>query len=181
MDKAEPSPLSDTSLPPEPSRGPFLGLAIGLALILIVVVALIVSSRTSPTRNAVAPKLMESGTADPYAANLQLSDVNLSAADNFAGGTSYYVEGKVTNTGNKVVNGATVEIAFKNSLGQVVQRETQTLMVILARQPAIDVVALNGAPLNPSQSRDFRLTFERISADWDRQKPELRVITVSWK
>lgn len=181
MDKADPATSPEIHLPPEPSKGPFLGLAIGFALILVAVVALIVSSRTSPTRYTVAPKLMQSGAADPYAANLQLSEVNLSAADNFAGGTSYYVEGKITNTGNKVVNGATIEIAFKNSLGQVVQRETQTIMVILARQPAIDAGAMNVAPLNPGQSREFRLTFERISADWDRQKPELRVITVSLK
>ena len=181
MDTADKSPSSELNPPPEPSRGPFLGLGICFALILIVVVALIVSSRTSPTRIATAPKIMQSGDSDAYAANLRLSEVNLSAADNFAGGTSYYVEGTVSNTGNKVVNGATVEITFKNSLGQVVQRETQNLMIVLARQPAIDVVALNVAPLKPAQSREFRLTFERISADWNQQKPDLRLINVFLK
>ena len=156
-------------------------MSIGFALILIVVVALIVSSRTSPTRGVIAPKIMQSGAADAYAAKLQLSDVTLSAADNFAGGTSTYVEGKVTNSGDKVVNGATVEITFKNSLEQIVQRETQTLMVIHTRQPAPDVAALNVAPLNPGQTREFRLTFERISADWNQQKPEMRTVTVSLK
>ncbi len=179
MDTASPAPKSNPQ--PEPSKGPFLGLGIGFALILIVVVALIISSRTSPTRGVIAPKIMQSGTADAYAAKLQLSDVALSAADNFAGGTSYYIEGQVTNAGDKIANGATVEITFKNALGQVVQRETQTLMVMLARQPAIDVGALNAAPLKPGQAREFRLTFERISADWNQQKPEIRIVTVSLK
>jgi hypothetical protein len=168
-------------LKPEPSKGPFLGLAIGFALTMIVVVVLIVSSRSSPTRGITTPKIMQAGEADPYAKNLMLSDAHLSAADNFAGGTSYYVEGKLTNSGLKVVNGATVEVTFKNSLGQVVQRETQTVMAIIAREPAIDVAALNQASLKPGQSREFRLTFERISADWNQQLPELRIVTVSTK
>src|SRR5947209_7586906 len=102
MNTADKAPSPALEPPPEPSRGPFLGLGIGFALILIVVVALIVSSRTSPTRNATAPKLMQTGEPDAYAANLKLSDVQMSAADNFAGGTSYYVEGTVTNTGEKL-------------------------------------------------------------------------------
>ena len=171
----------ESELKAEPSKGPFLGLAIGFALVLIVVVVLIVSSRSSPTRGITTPKIGQSGEADPYSKNLTLSDVHLSAADNFAGGTSYYVEGKITNSGPKVVNGATVEVNFKNSLGQVVQRETQTMMAVIARDPAIDVAALNQAPLKPGQSREFRLTFERISADWNQRLPELRIVTVFTK
>ena len=178
---AAPPEPSEPELKPEPSKGPYLGLAIGLALIMIVVVVLVVSSRTSPTRGIVTPKITQGGEADAYAKNLSLADVHLSAADNFAGSTSYYVEGKITNSGPKVVNGATVEVTFKNSLSQVVQRETQTVMAIIARDPAIDVAALNQAPLKPGQSREFRLTFERISADWNQQVPELRIVTVFTK
>jgi hypothetical protein len=175
------APPLEPELKPEPSKGPFLGLAIGLALVVMVVAYLLVSSRTSSTRGITTPKIMQSGEADQYAKSLTLSDAHLSAADNFAGGTSYYVEGKITNSGPNVVNGATVEVTFKNSLGQVVQRETQTVMAIIAREPAIDVAALNQAPLKPGQSREFRLTFERISADWNQQLPELRIVTVSTK
>jgi hypothetical protein len=178
---AAPAEPSEPELKPEPSKGPFLGLAIGLAIVLAVVAYLLVESRSSSTRGIVTPKITQGGEADPYAKNLAFTDVHLSAAENFAGGTSYYVEGKITNSGPKIVNGATVEVTFKNSLGQVVQRETQTVMAIIDREPAIDVAALNQAPLKAGQSREFRLTFERISADWNQQVPELRIVTVFTK
>jgi hypothetical protein len=78
------------------------------------------------------------------------------------------------------VTGATVEAIFRNSMGQVVQRETQPLMLYhtgLAGFP--DVAPLSAAPLMPNQTRDFRLTFERISADWGQGFPELRFVKIT--
>ena len=88
-----------------------------------------------------------------------------------------YLDGKITNVGSKTVTGATVEVVFRNSLGEIVQRETLPLMLYhtgLAGFP--DVAPLSAAPLMPNQTRDFRLTFEHISADWDQGYPELRFV-----
>lgn len=174
-------PLSPAPEENEPSKGPWLGLSIGFVIILAVIGTLIFRSRSSPTRMVVRQAVSAPAPADPYAANLAISDVVMSAAENFVGGTATYVEGKVSNNGSKTVTGASVEITFKNSLDQVVQREAQPLMVIQAREPAIDVAALNVAPLAPGQSREFRLTFEHVSADWNRNYPELRITTISTK
>src|SRR5207302_10477165 len=38
---------------------------------------------------------------DPYVKNLQLSDFKLSQAENFVGGNVTYLEGKISNAGNK--------------------------------------------------------------------------------
>ena len=174
-------PLSSPS-PEEKSSGPWLGLGIGFVLIAIIVGALIYSSRTSENRNVAQPTVMSSsGVADPYAAKLALSDIHMSAADNMLGGTATYVEGTVTNTGEKTVTGATVEVAFKNSMGQVVQRANEPLWIVQTREPAIDVATLAGNPLKPGDKREFRLSFERISADWDRQQPTLRLTVVTTK
>ena len=121
------SPLSspEPQPPEEPRSGPWLGLGIGFVLIVCIIGFLIYSSRTSDTRAIPRPAVMQAGTADPYAANLAISDVNMSAAENMLGGEVTYIEGNVKNIGDKTVTGATVEVTFKNSLGQVVQRQTE--------------------------------------------------------
>lgn len=165
----------------EPSRGPWLGLGIGGALILIVIGYLIFSSRSSPTRYANPIHISESAPADPYAAKLKVTDVKMAQASNILGGTMTYLEAKIANTGDKTVTGATIEVTFRNTLNQVVQREAQPLMIITQREPAMDIVAVNNAPLKAGESKDLQLTFEHISADWNRQYPELRVTTVVTK
>jgi len=170
------------STPPaeEKSSGPWLGLGIGFVLIVIVIGFLIYSSRTSPNRAAVQPSVSGAAAkADPYASKLPIINVTLSAADNMLGGTATYVEGNVTNTGDKTVTGATVEVTFRNSLNEVVQRENEPLWIVLSREPAIDIGTLSSAPLKPGTQAEFRLSFERISADWNHQQPELRITVVT--
>jgi uncharacterized protein DUF2393 len=174
-------PLSSPP-PEEKSSGPWLGLGIGFVLIVIVIGFLIYSSRTSLNRAATQPKVIgATAQADPYAAKLQISGEQLSAADNMLGGTATYVEGTVTNGGDKTVTGANVEVTFKNSLGEVVQRENEPLWIVLSREPAIDVGTLAADPLKPGAQAEFRLSFERISKDWNQQAPELRITVVTTK
>ena len=68
-------------------------------------------------------------TASPYIASLKLSDFKMSAAENFIGATVSYVDGSVTNSGDKTVTHAVVEVVFKDALGQMAQREELPLRV----------------------------------------------------
>lgn len=160
-------------LPPVEEEGRrWLPLAIGAGLIVLVVGAILIFGRPKPP--AVA-------ALDPYAENLRIGDLKLSAAENFVGGTVNYLEGKISNVGNKTVASAVIECVFRNSLGQVVQRENVPLRLLTTRAGVVDVESLAVAPLTPNQTRDFRLTFEHISADWDHGYPELRFIHISTK
>lgn len=177
--------MSPQEVPPEEpserSSGPWVGLGVGFVLIAAIIGGLIYSSRSSPDR-AVQPTVIGGGApTDPYAPKMQVSDVRLSQADNMIGGTVTYVEGYVTNTGDKTVTSATLEVTFKNTMSQVVQRQSEPLWIIQAREPAVDVATLAASPLKPGDKREFRLSFERISADWDRQPPALRFIVISAK
>lgn len=118
-------------------------------------------------------------TASPYIANLKLSDFKMSAAENFIGATVSYVDGNVTNSGDKTVTHAVVEVTFKDDIGQVAQREELPLRVLKTTGPYPEAVDLAVSPLAPGQTEHFRLTFDSISAQWNRQYPEMRITDVS--
>ena len=149
-------------------RGPMI---VGVLVVLLALGALILAGRSARSTAA--------SSVDPYVKNLQLSDFKLSQAENFVGGNVTYLEGKVTNAGNKTLSAAQVRVIFKNSLDEVAQSENLTLMVITARQPYIDTAPLNAQPLKAGESRDFRLTFEHVTADWNGAMPEVSVRSVT--
>lgn len=165
----------------EPSRGPWLGIGIGLVIVSAIIGYLIYSSRTQPSVVAQPVRINQPAPADPYATNLPIAEVKMAEAANILGGKMTYLEAKITNKGGKTVAGANVEVTFRNSLNQIVQREDHPLMIVTAREPAMDIVSVSRAPLKPGDTKDFQLTFEHISADWNRQYPELRVTTVITK
>jgi hypothetical protein len=150
----------------------WLPLAIAAVIIMVALAAILIFGR--PAKQPAAAAI------DPYAEYLLISDLKLSTAANFVGVSVTYLDGKITNVGSKTVTGATAEAIFRNSMGQVVQREAQPLMLHhtgLAGVP--DVAPLIAAPLMPNQTRHFRLTFERISADWGQGFPELRFVKIT--
>jgi len=120
-------------------------------------------------------------TVPPYVANLKLSDFKLSAAENFVGATVSYVDGKVMNSGDKTVTRVVVEVVFKDEMGQVAQQEEVPLQVIRDTGPYPEAVDLTVLPLAPGQTMPFRLTFDRISAQWNRAYPEMRVTDATVK
>jgi hypothetical protein len=114
-----------------------------------------------------------------YAASLKLSDFKMSAAENFVGATVSYVDGTVTNTGNKTVTHVMVEVNFKDEMGQTAQREDIPLQALKTTGPYPEAVDFRVLPLAPGQSQTFRLTFEGISAQWNHQYPEIQVTDVA--
>jgi hypothetical protein len=117
----------------------------------------------------------------PYAANLKFSNFKMSAAENFIGATVSYIDGAVTNSGSQTVTHLMVEVVFKDEMGQLAQREELPLRVLRDTGPYSEAVDLRVMPLAPGQTRAFRLTFDSISAQWNRQYPEIRVTDVSVK
>ncbi len=150
-----------------------LTIAIAVAIVLAVAVIVALLLRTEPKA---AP-----GPPPAYTAKLQISDLKMSAAENFVGATVSYVDGTVTNAGDKTVTHAVVEVVFKDDMGQIVQRETVPLRALKTVGPYPEAVDLSVSPLVPGQSQPFRLTFESISAQWNRQYPEIKVIDVTVK
>jgi hypothetical protein len=117
----------------------------------------------------------------PYAANLKLSNFKMSAAENFVGATVSYVDGTVTNSGDKTITHAIVEVQFKDDMGQLAQREDIPMQVLKTDGPYPEAVDFSVSPLAPGQSKPFRLTFESISAQWNHQYPNIQITDVAVK
>jgi len=147
-----------------------IAIAVAVVIALAVIVALLL--RTQP-KSASGPP--------PYAANLKLSDFKMSAAENFVGATVSYIDGTITNSGNKTVTHVRVEVQFKDDMGQLAQREDIPLQVLKTTGPYPEAVDFSLSPLGPGQSKPFRLTFESISAQWNHQYPDIQVTDVMAK
>jgi hypothetical protein len=115
---------------------------------------------------------------DPYAANLPISQLEMSESANLAGGKVTYLDGHIVNTGNRTITGVTVQVLFRDPAHEVAQNETQPLKLIRMRQPYIDVEPVSAAPIKPGDQRDFRLIFDTVAADWDQAYPEVRIVRV---
>jgi hypothetical protein len=145
---------------------------IGAVVVAVLVASVVlVGHYSSSSGNAAAP--------NPYISQLEVSGLHMATAENFAGGRVTYIEGKLTNHGDRKVTGARIEIIFKDVLGQVTQKDALPVMVVQPSSPYLDYGPLNLAPLAPSQARDFRLTIEHITTEWDGQVPQARVVSVS--
>ncbi len=165
MGLMQPSPVSE-------ERSLWRPVLIGVVIVVVVVAAIVFAVRSAPKAST--------GPAS-YAPYLKISDLKMSAAENFVGATVSYLDGKITNTGNKTVTHATVHVVFKDDMGQVVGDETIPLHVLQTGGPYADTVDLSASPLAPGETKPFRLTFESISAQWNHQYPEIEITDVKTK
>jgi len=163
----EPAPASD-------QKGSWVPMLVGLvAVVAAVVVIFFLSRHHAPT----VPQTSE------YAKYLQLSSIKLSAAENYMGGSVTYLDFNVTNTGDKALVGADVHAEFKNVMGEVVQKETLRLHVLVENQLAgyPDLVDMSKAPIGPGQTKTVRITVEHISDDWNQSYPEMQLVDLKLK
>lgn len=119
--------------------------------------------------------------ADPYAANLPVSNLKMSESSNFAGGKVTYVDGHIANHGDKTISAITVQVAFRDFGNQLAQKDTMPLMLIRTREPYVDTEPVNADPVKPGDERDFRLILDSVTQEWNGQYPEVRVIQVEGK
>lgn len=158
-----------TTEPQESSLRPIL---LGIVVVGIVIAILALIFRTEQKKPAPPPA---------YAAYLKFSELKTSAAQNFVGATVSYIDGTVTNTGDKTVIHAVVQVTFKDDMGQTAQREELPLRVLRTGGPYDEAVDLTQSPLAPGQGKPFRLTFENISAQWNHAYPDIQITQLTLK
>jgi hypothetical protein len=143
--------------------------AIVVIVVLVGIVAL--ALREKPTPPTPPPA---------YAANLKISDLKLSQAQNFVGATVTYVDGTISNTGDKTVTHAEVRVTFRDMYGQIAQVEEVPIKVLRTSGPYPDTADLSAVPLASGQNSLFRLIFEQhLSDQWNQGQPDLQITGVT--
>jgi hypothetical protein len=171
MSDSENEPVFSPSAEQTESRN-WVPMAIGGVFVLVLIVGLILLTR--------AGKPAGTAPGDPNLAKLQVSGLHMATAENFAGGSVTYIEGKLANGTDRKVTGASVQVIFKNSLGEIAQKDTLPVTVLLPNVPYVDYGLIDRAPLAPGQTRDFRLTLEHVTTDWDGQVPTVKVVSIAY-
>ena len=153
-------------------------LAIAAAAVLVIAAAVILVLQHGAGRTTVSPV---NAPADPYAANLPISNLQMSESSNLAGNKVTYLDGRIANKGDRTLSAISMQVLFRNTAQEVAQNETQPLKIIRMRDPYIDVEPVSAAPLKPGEERDFRLIFDHVTPDWDGAYPQLRVLHVQFQ
>ncbi len=163
----------------EPAPSPdqkrnWVPLLIGLVAVIVAVAAIVFFTRQ---KHEAGPE------PNPYVEKLTLSAIKLSAAENYMGGTVTYLDFAITNTGDRSLVGADVKAQFKDTMGQIVQKETLPLHVLVENQLAgyPDLVDLSRAPIGPGQTKTVRITLEHISDSWDQSYPQMELVDLKLK
>jgi len=164
-------PFSPLNTQQEDSKS-WLPMMVGVMIVLAIVVGLVLLTRSG------RPAPVNPG--DPNLQKLKVSDLHMATAQNFAGGSVTYIEGKITNGSDRKVTSASVQVLFKNALGETAQKDTLPVTVLLPNVPYVDYGLIDRAPLAPGQARDFRLTLEHVSTDWDGQVPQVKVVSIGY-
>ncbi len=106
--------------------------------------------------------------ARDYLSNLDLTNVEMAAAEDALGQTLLEITGKITNNGDRPVTAVEVNCVFRDVNGAEVDR--QRALVVRERD----------GPLAPGASRDFRLPFDKISDRWNQAVPNLYVARIQF-
>jgi len=115
--------------------------------------------------NADIPLTAEART---YARNLQLSDVEMKASENYFQQAVVEIEGKIANAGDRPLDTVEIYCVFHDPYGQLVLR----------RRLAIVSPRMGG--LKPGETKSFRLPFDDLPASWNQTMPQLVIAGVKF-
>ncbi len=157
--------LLDSGVRPKTSRGVPMPLWILLGLAVVCGGGWFLYSRVKPEPPK-APVLTQEARDYVRGGFLQLSDVQMSAKENFANQMLVEITGKIANTGNRSLKLVQVNTVFADPYGQPVYRERQT----------IAGPKTNG--LKSGEIRNFRLAFDTLPESWNQALPQLVIAQI---
>lgn len=104
--------------------------------------------------------------AKQYVHNLQLSDVEMKAAESYMKQRVVEITGNVANNGPRALKVVEINCVFYDPYGQLVLRER---VAIVGRRTGL---------LAPGDKKSFRLAFDNIPGSWNQQLPVLVIAQI---
>lgn len=168
--------------PQKEPRSPLPWIIAAAVVVIIIIGFLIAGHRTAESH----PSLGNPGGAAmaapaAYAAHLTISDIQMSQASSGIASTQTYIDGDITNHGTKTLTGVIVQVGFRDFDNQLAQKQTMQMTLIFTHKPYVEIEPVAAAPIEPGQTRQFRLIFDHVTDSWNQNYPEIRVIAVQGK
>lgn len=107
--------------------------------------------------------------AKAYLPFLKLSDVEPQTSESYIQKSLFEIMGKITDTGPKTISDVEVTCVFHDYTGREIKREL------------VSVVGTRGGPLSPNTTKPFRLAFDDLPDDWDRQMPAFVIAQIRFQ
>jgi hypothetical protein len=144
----------------------FILLAASIACLVVGALIWFTFVRT-PARPAEPPGL--SAEAKAYTKFLGLSDFEMKASDSFMQSTLVELLGKITNKGTRRLKVVEIHCIFYDpSMQYAVHRER------------VAIVRVKDGPLEPGQTRSFRLPFDAIPSTWNQATPQMVIAHIEF-
>lgn len=104
--------------------------------------------------------------AKAYVPDLQLSEVNMKATENFMQQQVVEITGKITNNGPRPLRAVELFCLFRAVDGRELYREK------------VPIVRAGTTPLGPGQTRAFRLPFDSLPEGWNQTMPAMFIARI---
>jgi hypothetical protein len=114
--------------------------------------------------------IQNSSEAEAYKKKIELSNIGLAKGESYLGNEVFYVEGSLRNTGDQAVQRIDLTFLFKDSLNQVVLKESRK---------AVEYKGARG--LEPQNLARFQVAFDHLPKDWNHAIPEVLIAQVNLK
>jgi hypothetical protein len=99
--------------------------------------------------------------AKAYVKNLQLSGVEMKAAESFMGSQLVEIVGNIANNGDRDLKQVDLNCVFYDTYSQVVLRQR------------VSIVRAKTGGLKPGETKSFRLPFDTLPQSWNQTMPQM--------
>jgi hypothetical protein len=106
--------------------------------------------------------------AKAYSRNLQLSDVEIKAKENYFQQAVVEIDGKIANAGDRPLDTVEIYCVFRDVYGQLVLRRR------------LPIVSVRMGGLKPGETKSFRLPFDDLPQSWNQAMPQLVIAGVKF-
>ncbi len=109
------------------------------------------------------------GEAKAYVGNLRLSDVDMSAHEDYFQHRIVEITGKIQNTGPRPLRVVEINCVFYDPYGQLVLRQR------------VPIVSTKAGGLSPGTTKPFRLPFDNIPESWNNVMPQMVIARIDFQ